>query len=185
MRALMKLRIAAGAILTLGLAVLAGCGGDSDALTLDAYFAEFEMIDADVDAQVEALFADFPEGESEEQVFADDANLPFFKELTAGFPLIITDAVEQLNALDPPSVVEDEHDELVEAGDSLIAAFEEASAALGETATMAEFAEVEQELDSSLVQPATQRFDLACLDVVAAGEENGITSTVDCVDEEA
>jgi len=40
-------------------------------------------------------------------------------------------------------------------------------------------------LDASLVQPATQRFDVACLDLVAAGEENGITSTVGCVDEEA
>ena len=57
------------AVFLLGMAVFSGaCSSDSDPLTLEEYFAEFEAIDADVNSQFEALFADFPE---DEDAFAD------------------------------------------------------------------------------------------------------------------
>ncbi len=72
------------AILLLTFAALViGCGGSTDTLTLEEYFEQFEAIDADVDAQFEVAYADFPEGDD---FFADDANLPFFQDLTAGLP---------------------------------------------------------------------------------------------------
>jgi hypothetical protein len=161
----------------------AGCGSDSDALSLEEYFAEFEAIDAETDAAVEALFADFPDV-SEDELISDDTYLPMFQEIAGSFPGIVGDAVEGMKALAPPSEVEDEHNELVAAGDQLTSAFSDANDELQDAETIADFMSIESRLDLELVAPASQRFDEACLELVAAGEDNGVTVNVDCLDEE-
>ena len=64
----MKLVITFVGIMLAALAV--SCSDSSGTLTLDEYFAEFEAIDADVDAQFGEAFAFFPEDED-----FDDPNL--------------------------------------------------------------------------------------------------------------
>ncbi len=102
--------IFAAALLALG-TIAAACGG-GDELTLEEYFQRFEAIDADVDAKFETLYADFPD-EGEEEFFSNEEDLPFFKELFSGFPVIVRDALDQAEDLNPPSEAEDAHDELL------------------------------------------------------------------------
>ncbi len=175
----------------LAIAVLAaGCGSDSDTLTLDEYFAEFAAIDDDVDAQFEEVFeALFPEDvedeESLENFFMDDANLPLMLEVTTAFPRLAAESLDRVGELDPPSEVADAHDDMVDALKEMLAAFEEGIDALSEAETLAEFSELESELGSTLIDPAQERFDEACLAVVAIGEANGIpVSSISCEDDE-
>ena len=162
-----------------------GCSDSSDTLTLEEYFAEFEAIDADIDAQVEEAYAVFPEDEADDDIGAflsDEANLPVFKEFVSSFPRIIGDSVDRMKALEPPSEVEEAHDDLIEAGESAVAAFEEASGVIQAAQTMAEFEPLMNEAEPA-IDIAETAFDAACLDLVAAGEANGITVNVTCEDE--
>ena len=164
-------------------ALIAGCGGGADALTLDEYFQQFEAIDADVDAQIEAAFADYPEDVSDEEFFADDANLPFFKDLIAAFPRITRDSLDRVKNLEPPSEVEDAHNDLVAALENLLITFEEAAEVLGAAETMAEAFELNAEVEPS-IDAATARFDTACLALVVIASTNGIAVDLSCEDGE-
>ncbi len=170
----------------LAIAVLAaGCGSDSDTLTLDEYFAEFAAIDDDVDAQFEEVFlALFPEDVDDETFFEDEANLPVILEAISAFPRITAEILDRATELDPPSEVEDAHNDLLAALEDLSAAMEEGNDALQDTETLAEFEELESELGPTLIDPAQARLDEACLAVVAIGEDNGISvSSISCEDD--
>ena len=174
--------ILAGALAAFG-ALAAACGdGDGESLTLEEYFARFEAIDADVDQQVEALFADFPDV-SDEEFFSNEENLPLLKSIFAGFPRILGDALDELDGLDPPSEVEDAHNEFLEAGRGLLAAFESAASDVEDVETIAEAQEIGESADAE-VAPAEQRFDEACLALVDVGAANGLVVDVDCEDDE-
>ncbi len=174
----MKLRLVARtAAVLLATAVFTGaCSSDSDPLTLEEYFAEFEAIDADADSQFEALFADFPEDED------DEANLEFFKDLLVGFPRITGDFLDSAKDLDPPAEVEDAHNELIDAGEALLVAFEEAADVIGDAETMAEFETLNLELEPT-IDVAETAFDAACLTVVDIAIANDIHVSVTCEDE--
>ena len=160
-------------------AVLVGCGSSTDTLTIEEYFEQFEAIDADVDAQFELAYADFPEGDD---FFADEANLPFFRDLTADFVRITGDSLDRVKDLDPPSEVEDAHDDMVDALENLLVTFEEGFELLDEADTMAEVSALTDEIEPS-IEAATTRFENACLVVVDIAEANGITVNVTCADE--
>jgi hypothetical protein len=164
----------------LGMAVFTGgCSGDSDPLTLEEYFAEFEAVDADVDSQFEALFADFPE---DEDAFADEANLEVFKDLLVGFPRITSDFVDSVKDLDPPSEVEDAHNDLIETGEALLVALEEAAEVISAAETIAEFETLNHEVEPT-IDAAQAALDGACLAVVDIATANDIHVSVTCEDE--
>ena len=172
------------AALLLAIAAFAiGCSDSSETLTLDEYFAEFAAIDADVDSQIDALFADFPEGNSEEDFFADDTNLPFFKDIVAESSGIVRDAIDRMKALDPPAEVEDAHNDLIDAGEMFVIAFEEGNDVILDAETMAEFEALNNEVEPTIAIAETA-FDNACLALVAVGEANGITVNVTCEDDD-
>jgi hypothetical protein len=173
--------LARGAVFLLAAAVFAGaCSStDSDSLTLDEYFAEFEAVDADVDSQFEALFADFPE---DEDAFADEANLELFKDLLAGFPRITGDWVDSAKDLDPPAEVEDAHNDLIDAGEALLVAHEERAEVMGDAETMAELETISREVDPSTTVAEAAR-DAACLAVVNIAIANDIHVSITCAGE--
>ena len=103
----------------------------------------------------------------------------------AAFPRITSDAYNRVQELDPPSDLEDAHDELVDAFEDLLAVYEEGIDALRGAETMAEFSELNDEMDSTIITPAQMRLDDACQAVVDIGEANGIdVSDISCDDEE-
>jgi len=168
------------AVFLLGVTVFTGaCGSDSDPLTLEEYFAEFEAIDANVDSQVEALFADFPE---DEDAFTNEANLELLKDLMDGFPRIIGDLVDSAKHLDPPAEVEDAHDDLIDAGEALLVDYEERAEVMGDAETMAELETISREIDPSTTVVETA-LDAACRAVVDIAIANDIHVSVSCDDE--
>lgn len=168
------------AVFLLGMAVFSGaCSSDSDPLTLEEYFAEFEAIDADVNSQFEALFADFPE---DEDAFADEANLELFKDLLDGFPRITGDWVDRAKDLDPPAEVEDAHNDLIDAGEALLVAHEERAEVMGDAETMAELETISREVDPSTTVAEAAR-DAACLAVVDIAVANDIHVSITCAGE--
>ena len=171
--------IARTAAVFVAAAVFTGaCTSDSDPLTLDEYFAELEAIDADVDSQFEALFADFPE---DEDLFADEGNLEVFKDLLVGFPRITSDLIDSAKDLDPPSEVEDAHNHLVDTGEALLVAFEEGADVIGAAETMAEFETLNLEVEPT-IDAAQAAFEGACLAVLDIATANGIHVSVTCED---
>ena len=161
----------------------AGCGDDdSNALTLEEYFSRFEAIDAGVDQEIEALYAEFPDDESDEEFFANEENFELLKGLFTGFPVVVQGLVDDLGDLNPPSEVEDAHTELLDAGRGLLQAFENANAGIDSAETIADLEAINQGAEIEIA-PAEQRFDAACLAVVAVAEANDIAIDVSCVDE--
>ena len=173
------------------LAVACGDGDDedestptpTDALTLEEYFAEFHAIADDVDAQFGEAFAAFPRDIPEEELLADEANLLLIKDFTAALPRIVGDFVDRLEALDPPSEVETEHDDLVDAGENFVVALEKDNEFVSEAGTMDEFDALADQLNT-IYGLSAGRFDEACLDVVLVGEANGITVNIVCGDDD-
>ncbi len=166
----------AAALVALGITA-AACGGD-DKLTLEEYFERFEAIDADVDAKFETLYEDFPD-EDDEEFFSNEENLPLLKEIFAGFPILLREALDQVEELNPPSEAEDAHDELLATGREWLELLEDAA---DRVEAVDSISEIEEELEPA-VGEAQERFDAACLDVVAVGEANGIVVDVSCEDE--
>ena len=173
------------AILTATLAAFGGLaaacdGGGGDALTLEEYFARFEEIDQNVDQEIEALFADFPE--SEEEFFSNEENLPLVQDLFAGFPRVLGDALDELRGVEPPSEVEEAHEAFLGAGDELLAGFESAADQVADVDSISEVEAINASVEPEIM-PLEAQFDAACLDLVAIGTENGITVAVSCEDE--
>ena len=171
--------ILAAALLALG-GIAAACDGD-DRLTLEEYFVRFEAIDADVDARFEALYEDFPDEGEEEELFSNEENLRLLLEIFAGFPVILADALDQLEELNPPSEAEDAHDELLATGREWLELLEGGADRAKAVESISEAEQIIEELDSAS-QGAQERFDAACLVVVRVGEANGIHVDVTCAD---
>jgi hypothetical protein len=168
------------AVFLLGMAVFTGaCSSDSDPLTLEEYFAELEAIDADVNSQFEALFADFPEYED---ASADEANLELFKDLLAGFPRITGDWIDRAKNLDPPAEVEDAHNDLIDAGEALLVAHEERAEVMGDAETTAELETLSREIDPSTTIAETAR-NAACRAVEDVAIANDIHVSITCAGE--
>lgn len=158
---------------------IGACSSNSDQLTLDEYFTEFEAIDAEIDSELDALFSESP---WDEEAFADEANLEVFKDLAVGFPRIIGNAVDRLKDIDPPSEVEDAHDALIDAGGTLVAAFDEGVDVIDDAETMAELETVMSQVEPK-IDGAQAAFDAACLVVTDIARANEIHASISCTDE--
>ena len=101
-------RYAAAAVL---LALMAACnGGDGgDSLTIEQYFAELERIGNDAQARIDEI--DLPELDADASFEESrDALADFFAASTE----VSGDAIGEVQNLEPPAEVEDEHDRYVE-----------------------------------------------------------------------
>jgi hypothetical protein len=165
-------------LLVLG-TVAAACDGGGR-LTLEEYFERFGAIDADVDVR---LFEDFP-NEGEEEFFSNEENLPLLKELFAGFPVILTGALDALEALNPPSEAEDAHNEFLATGRELAEVFEDGADRVEAVGSLLDVEQIIEEELEPAQEEAQKRFDDACLGLVGVGEANGIVVDVSCEDEE-
>ncbi len=176
----MKLRpslLLGAMLLVLGI-IASACDGD-DRLTLDEYFERFEAIDADADVKIGALYRVF---EGEEDLFSNEDNLPLLKELVAGFPVILTDALDQGEELNPPSEAEDAHDEFLATGREWVEVLEDGTDRVEAVESILEAEQLVEELEAA-AQETQERFDDACLDLVGIAEASGIVVDVSCEDE--
>lgn len=162
-------------------ALLAACGDSGgDSLTLEEYFTRFEAIDQTADQEIGMLYADFPTV-SDEELFSDEENLPLIKNLLQGFPEVLEDAVDEVDQLDPPSEVEEAHNDLIAAGRDLVMAHKSAASEIADVETIGEAEGLVMTVDGELTA-GQERFDAACRALVAVGTDNGLTVNVSCDD---
>lgn len=178
----MKLGVRAiPAAFLLAIAFAVGCSDSSETLTLDEYFVVFPTIMADVWSQYDVLGDAFPERRTTEEDPYIDANLPLLKDLFAEIPGIFGDAVDRLKALDPPSEVEDAHNDFTDAGETLVVAYEAQSDSIQDVETAAEILTVIS-TEPSFFDAATA-FVNACYELEDIGEANGFPYSHVCGDD--
>ncbi len=174
----MKRRVfIAAVLLTLAALVAAACGGD-DELTVEEYFEQIQAIADDSDTRSEALDEEF---ERIEETAASNAAV--FAALSDLFPRlaqIFRDSLSAVEELEPPSEVEDGHEEFVEAFAGVVEVFEDVADRIGEVGSEAE---LDQFFESVGFEEGSARFERACFRLEGAALRNGINLDLDCEDE--
>jgi hypothetical protein len=160
-------------------AMAAACGGD-EKLSLEEYFLQLQASSDEVNERFETLFEDlgavFDPSVSEEERL--EAAPKFADELVS----VVSFAFDEASELDPPSEVEDAHNEFVEAlGD-----FAEAVQGLAVSVAEAEsVADVQELLEGNpVLDAADKRFTDACQALEGIAADNGFELTLECEDEE-
>jgi hypothetical protein len=158
----------------LGIAVL-GCGDDDNGgLTLSEYFLNVEEIRQDYQLEAEDLQLEF---ESVNPNIPDDALqglLDYYKDSLDSFEA----AIDQLEALDPPSEAEDAHESFVEAGRAVVVETTAVYEQLVEAESVEEANQVLEE--SSTADAAAADFQVACGDLQAVADAEGIAAGLGC-----
>ena len=171
-------------LLVLG-TISAACDGDDeltvDELTVEEYFQRFDAIDAEVDAKLEALLEVFPFPEGDEGSFSEE-DLPLVKDVTAEQPVIVGDALDELERLNPPAAVEDAHDEFVALGRDLEEVLADIATRVEAVESVSDLERVFEEAEAT-VELAERQFDAACLALSYFASAGGVITKATCVDE--
>jgi len=171
---LFVLLVIAALLLALG-SIAAACGGD-DELTLEEYFQRIDALFNEADERfqplVEALDQEFYS--EAEQI---EATRAFFN---ADIP-ILRDFVDGLDDLDPPTEVEGPHEEAVAGGRELVEFLQGFTDRFADVESTSELEEI---LDDTELEAASDRFDDACLALQDIADANGIAVDLECEDEE-
>lgn len=154
----------------LALVVFAACGGD-DEPTLDAYFAEIQVMDEEYDEQTGAIEFGGDEGTDEEAIADSRASI----EATVG---VLRDFVDELDSVTPPSLAVEEHEESVLAGRDLVQRYVDLLGELSGAESMEEFSD--RLVANDDLGPAVRRFHAACGSLVEVAVENEITVDFNC-----
>ncbi len=152
----------------------AACGGDD--LTLEEYFQRMETLDDAANERFEPLVEALDQ-EFESEADQVEATRAFFN---ADIP-ILRDFVDALDDLDPPTEVEDPHEEFVAAGRDQVDAFQDLT---GRMTVVESISELEELLDDPELDAASDRFDKACFELQEIAADNGIAFDLGCEDEE-
>ena len=160
------------AVLLLALGTIAAACGDDDELTLEEYFQRVEGLSDEADERFEPLVEALDQ-EFESEADQVEATRAFFN---ADIP-ILRDFVDALDDLDPPTEVEDPHDEAVAGGAEMVeflADFTDRFADVESTS------ELEELLDAPELEAASDRFDKACFALQDIADANGIVVDLEC-----
>jgi len=152
------------------LVLFAACGGD-DEIALDVYFAEIEVMDDDFRERTIAIDFGGGEGTDEDALRAGRASI----ESTAD---ILSDFVNDLDTLTPPSVAAMEHEDSVRAGRDLVQRYVDLLERLSGADSIKEFGDLL--VENNDLGPAVTRFQVACASLAEVAAENGITVDFNC-----
>jgi len=163
--------------------LLAGaCGGGEEDLTLEEYFQRIDVLGDDTDDEIDRLNEEFEaaaeEAETEEEVI--EAFHDFFGPLTASFE----DFVAELESIDPPSEVEDAHNEAVAVQAEGLELFEDLNERAQRVESASGMEEVVAELEGPVFTDISDRNEQACFGLEAIADANGIDVDLECEEEE-
>jgi uncharacterized protein (TIGR02246 family) len=163
--------IAAGFVLGAAAGIVA-CT-DDDELTLEEYFQQVEAVADESDASVNVLF----EG------ITDEGDVQQFRDAVAGIGPILDEAADDLEAIDAPGEVQDEHDAVVETLKGFAAAGNDAAAGIDDIEA-ASPDELFVAVDEQGFGAAREAFNNACKHLEAVAHNNDIDANLNCDDEE-
>ncbi len=153
-------------------AVAVGCGGATKELTLEEYFERIEALSDEADERFEPLVEALDQ-EFESEADQIEATRVFFN---ADIP-ILRDFVDALDDLDPPTEVEEPHEEAVAGGVELVEFLQDF---IDRFSDVESTSELEELLDAPDLEAASGRFDRACLSLQDIADANGIAVDLDC-----
>lgn len=164
--------------LALLVAALATACGDEQELTLEEYFQRIDALGDDLDDELDMMNDEFEEtareAETEEEVIRG------FRDFMDPLPALYEEFVAELETIDPPSEVEDAHNEMVAVQAEGLEMIED----LNERAQGAESASDVEEVGAELEGPAftavSDRSEQACFAMEAIADANGIDVDLEC-----
>lgn len=162
----------AGLVLGAALGIVA-CNDDGDELTLEEYFQRVEAVADESDQSVSALF----EG------ITDEGDMQQFRDAIAGIGPILDEAADDLEAIDAPAEVQDEHDATVETLRGFAAAGNDVAEGLDDIEADSPD-ELFAAVDEQGFGAAREAFNNACKDLEAVAVDNSIDANLNCDDEE-
>ncbi len=148
-----------------GLLVLA-CGTGSDGPTLQEYFDQWAVLDADT-SEFDALAAEFPRAWED----PDDT-----RGYLRGLIPLTREGYARIDAFNVPAEVEEPHTEYLEAYEEAIGGFEALEDRLREVASEAEL----REFMASFELPGSERAEESCGELQEVADANGIEIDMDC-----
>lgn len=176
-RLLVSLFVAA--LLALGTIGVA-CGGDE--LTLEEYFQQIDVLGNDAEDEIDRLVEEFEEAiegaETEEDVIEP------FRDFFDRSAALFGDVVSELESIDPPSEVEDAHNEFVAVQAEGLELLEDLDERAQRAESASDFEELSAELDGPVFTDVSDRGEQACFALEAIADENGIDVDLECEEEE-
>lgn len=161
-----------GVILVLTAVGAVACGDDGgEKLTLEEYFQQLDQIDNEGTERIDALFANM----------SDDPDVNEMRDAFAGFPDAVEDAAADADDLNPPDEVKDEHTALV---DSLSELADAANDSLDAAADATSIDEFQSALQSDAFESANAAVTTACLALQQIANDNSISVTLDCSEDD-
>ena len=171
-RLLVFLLVAALALLV---AAFAAACGDGDELTLEEYFQRIEALEDDLNAEEEELLAEIATVST--VAATEEEELEILKEFMAVLIPLARSYVEGLERIDPPSEVEDVHNEAVALQVEARETIEDLNERVQRIESADELEEFEFELETA---DFLDRRDQNCFALEAIAEENGIFVDLGC-----
>ncbi len=169
----------AAMLLTFG-TIAAACGDDG--LTLEEYFQRIDVLGNDLEDESDRLGEEFEEAiegaETEDDVIEPFRD--FFNRLAALFG----DFVSELESIDPPSEVEDAHNEIVTAQAEGLELLEDLDERAQRAESVSDFEELSAELEGPVFTDVSDRSEQACFALEAIADDNGIDVDLECEEEE-
>jgi hypothetical protein len=155
---------------------MAACGDDDggEELTLEAYFQSVEDIRADFNEEVDTLaegLEGLEEADDEEQL---DGLRTYYDESEAAFG----QAIDDLDALNPPEEADERHEEFVSAGRDVLEESENLSDQLADVETVDEANELFE--NSAEIEEASSNFEAACGELQTLADDEGVDADLGC-----
>lgn len=147
------------------------------ALTLEEYFNEIADLKAENDKQADEVQARVEEDLA--SVESPEEAIEVFGDLIGGFSDVVSGSRDSLDALQPPSEVEDLHDELVAVYRVAADTLEDLAAELDEGIELADFEDFGGRVEAEFSSLGTQS-EVVCLQLQDIADENSIDVDLEC-----
>ena len=168
--------VIAALLLALG-SIVAACGGNGG-LTLEEYFQRLDTLGGDFDDEIDRLGEEFDEAadeaETEEEVIDD------FRDFSGSMTELFADLVADIERIDPPSEVEDAHNELVAAQREGRDLLEELNERAQRAESVSDVEDWSAEFEGPVSTAISDRTEQACLALQEIADDNDIDVDLEC-----
>jgi hypothetical protein len=159
-------------------AITAACGGGEDELTLEEYFQKLQTISDDLEEREKALDIEFEmafDPETSPDTSVDTAQRVMGEAASAS-----REVFDDVDSLDPPSEVEDAHNEFLREGRATTRLLETLADRAAEVESLFGLEDVHAELEGPDFEAAGVRLEDACRALEGIAADNGIEVDLDC-----
>ncbi len=164
----------AASLLAFGV-IVAACRGNGDGeLTLEEYFQKSDAIFEDASERIEAL--DDP---GEQEFASEEQQIEAIRDFLVADRAITEDVLDELENIDPPTEVQEAHNDFQGAGVVLVALFEDVAAQLANVESASEVDRVFA-LNAPEINAAYARADAACFALQGVANANGVDVDLEC-----